>query len=87
MTERPWAVVVRPDATHVVRALGPIKDQATAYRVVEDIERLEDAHEAALEANGMTREMSWLAQAVPLESVADFKRELAALVDEERRHD
>jgi hypothetical protein len=85
MSNRPWVVVVRPDGTHVVRAIGPIKDEATANRVVRRIEHLEDLYVQALEANGLVQEHSLLPQAVELESVASFKTELMELIDEEER--
>jgi hypothetical protein len=66
-------VIVRPDATHVARALGPIATKERADRVVERIVAWEEREEAN-DRYGLT----WLPQAVELESVAAFMRELDA---------
>lgn len=73
---RQWAIVVRPDSTHVVRAIGPIKDQETAMRAVRRIEAEEDRINAEWDAIGYDPSVSWLPQAVELESVAEFIQEL-----------
>lgn len=75
---RQWAVVVRPDSTHVVRALGPIKDRDTAERVVRRISEQEDRIDGELDALGYSTSQGWIPQAVELESVAEFMAEMSA---------
>lgn len=68
---RQWAVVVRPEVDQTVRALGPIATRARAERIVDRLEAWEDS-----EAGGSVFGLSLLAQAVELESVADFMRKI-----------
>lgn len=72
---RPWAVVIRPDGTHNVRALGPISTEEEAERVVDRIQGFENKRDERAAAEDATY-LTLLPQAVQLESVAAFMIEL-----------
>ena len=71
--KRPWVVVVRPDATHIVRAVGPFASEERAVTVRKAIE---DADRLYQEEHGVDRYADLLPQAVELENLASFMADL-----------
>ena len=73
--KRPWVVVVRPDATHIVRVVGPFASQERAVKVrqtIEDVDRLYQ------EEHDVERMADLIPQAVELENLAAFLADLRA---------
>ncbi|WP_114589374.1 hypothetical protein [Microbacterium arborescens] len=71
-----WAVVWRPDLTHLARILGPYRSESKAAEVMAQMERLED--EMGIVTGFDEDPMSLLPQVVPFESWRDVERELRA---------
>lgn len=71
-----WAVVWRPDPTHVVRVLGPYRSAEKANKVEAELEALED--ECDIVTGFDDESMSLLPQVVPFEDWRDVERELRA---------
>lgn len=71
-----WAVVWRPDPTHVVRVLGPYRSALKAHKVEAAMEALETELDIASGFNDDP--MSLLPQVVPFEDWRDVQRELRA---------